>query len=497
VAPEFTRIGARVYFMVPDRWGGASLWRSDGSTAGTERVPPPVVGEFEQWRRTFAGLGGSVLLFTSSSNGFDLRLWSGDGSGTDWTQLRDFGAGSQLGEVVRRDDEVLFVVREGGGGGLGLYRTDGTAAGTRETLDFAALGVDEVRSVHAVGARLFFAAGPQVGRTELWVSDGTPATTRRLQEIAPGESGSEPRGFALAGSRLYFSADDGLHGRELWSLPLDRLEAPCQPSATALCLGDGRFRAELFRHDRAGERGDGRAVPWSSASGAFWFYDYGNPEAAVKVVDGGAVNGRYWLFFGPLGDAYVALTVTDLETGEVRRYPAEPGPLAAFADLAAFPSATAAPAGEPASAEFASIAEGAFAELERAAEGPPSSIAAPAVSAGAAGACAPGSTRLCLQDGRFAVGLLWRDGSGVEHQAFAFAHGDRAGYFAFYGARDLQAALKILDGRAINGRFWLFATSLTHLGYTLTVTDSETGAVYDYPKPAGGFASVIDLTSLR
>ncbi len=524
VAPEFTRIGADVYFMVPDRLGGASLWRSDGTTEGTERVPPPAVGGVEQWRRTFAGLAGSVLLFTSSSSGLDLRLWAGDGSGTDWLELRDFGAGSQLGEVVRRADDLLFVVRAGGSGGLRLYRSDGTVAGTEEILDFAALGLAEVHSMISLGGRLFFGAGPEAGRTELWLSDGTPAATRRLQEIAPGLAGSEPRDFTFAGSHLYFTADDGLHGRELWSLPLDELDRPCRPSATALCLGGGRFRAELFRHDRTGGRGDGRAVPWSSASGMFWFYDYGNPEAVVKMVDGGAVNGRYWLFYGPLGDAYAALTVTDLESGEVRRWPAEAGPLPVFADLAAFPGGAAAPAGglglatlpgsfgatEAGNARAAAGGSTWFDDLARAAGEPvghdrvalpvgvPAGvITVPEITACSAGPCIENPTRLCLQGGRFAVDLAWRDGSGTEHQAMAFPHGDHAGYFAFYGARDLQAALKVLDARAVDGRFWLFAAWLTHLETTLTVTDASSGTVHRYHKPAGEFESVIDLTSLQ
>ena len=234
-------------------------------------------------------------------------------------------------------------------------------------------------------------------------------------------------------------------------------------------VGDGRFRAELFRYDRAGRHGDARAVPWSSSAGAFWFYDYGNPEAAIKMVDGGAVNGRHWLFYGPLSDAYVALTVTDLERGDSRRWP-EPGPpLGVLADLAAFPAGGPPPAGA----------------------GP---VPMPSTAAcSAPGVCLPADTRLCLHGGRFAVELTWTDPTGADHAARAFAHSDRAGYLAFYGTRDLQTALKILDGRPVNGRFWLFATSLTHLGYTLKVTDTSTGTVYEYPKPAGGFASVFDL----
>ena len=178
------------------------MWRSDGSTAGTERVPAPIVGGVEHWRRTFAVLGGSVLLFTSSPSGFDLRLWTGDGSGTDWMELRDFGADSQLGEVVRRDGEVLFIVREGGGGGLRLVRTDGTAAGTAEVLDFAALDLGEVHSLAPAGGRLFFAAGPAASAAPVLAVRGSSQHARRLdvpRARPPGHTQAENAGGRRAG----------------------------------------------------------------------------------------------------------------------------------------------------------------------------------------------------------------------------------------------------------------------------------------------------------
>jgi ELWxxDGT repeat protein len=508
----FTRIGDHVYFL----GSGVGLWRTDGTAQGTEPVPPPPVGANASWR-ALLGAGASVLLLFSDSDNSHPRLFAGDGSGTDWAEIRDFGPNSfSLGVVPRGDDALILVNEQGSPEGPLLYRTDGTAAGTAVAIDFARLGVGRVAAVTPVAGRLFFAAGPP-GGTELWVSDGTQEGTRRLQEIAPGPGGSEPGPFTVAGSRLYFPADDGLHGRELWSLPLTEPPLPCRPSATALCLGDGRFRAELFLHDRTGRRGDGRAVAWSSTSGAFWLYGYGNPEAAVKMVDGGAVNGRYWVFYGPLGDAYAALTVTDLASGDSRRYPPDPGPLPAFAHVGAFPSPPSAGAGEPEAenacrpaalfaAEPASLTALESSDAPESAELPASFAEAAvavqpmansaALSPRGAGACQPTATRLCLVGGRFAVDLVWRDVAGGEHPARAFAHGDGAGYFAFYGARDVQAALKILDGRPINGRFWLFATSLTHLGYTLTVTDTATGAVHSYLKPLGEISSLIDLSSL-
>ncbi len=47
--------------------------------------------------------------------------------------------------------------------------------------------------------------------------------------------------------------------------------------------------------------------------------------------------------------------------------------------------------------------------------------------------------------------------------------------------------MKVLDGRTVNGRYWVFYGGLTDLEYTLTVTDTVTGAMKRYTK-AGGSA---------
>jgi ELWxxDGT repeat protein len=47
-------------------------------------------------------------------------------------------------------------------------------------------------------------------------SDGRAAGTRLVRDINPGPSGSHSAGLVAAGGRLFFSADDGVHGPELW-----------------------------------------------------------------------------------------------------------------------------------------------------------------------------------------------------------------------------------------------------------------------------------------
>jgi ELWxxDGT repeat protein len=64
--------------------------------------------------------------------------------------------------------------------------------------------------------KLYFAADDGMHGAELWVSDLTDGGTRLLSDINAGTTGSSPGNFLIYRDRLQFSADDGQHGTELW-----------------------------------------------------------------------------------------------------------------------------------------------------------------------------------------------------------------------------------------------------------------------------------------
>ena len=64
--------------------------------------------------------------------------------------------------------------------------------------------------------RTFFVATTADAGAELWTTDGTALNTQRFGDICPGRCSSTPSGFYIEGSNLFFSADDGGRGRELW-----------------------------------------------------------------------------------------------------------------------------------------------------------------------------------------------------------------------------------------------------------------------------------------
>lgn len=87
-----------------------------------------------------------------------------------------------------------------------------------------------------------------------------------------------------------------------------------------------------------------------------------------------------------------------------------------------------------------------------------------------------GERTLLLRDGRFRVEVSWQDpfngGSGIGH---AVPGTEDAGSFWFFNEDNKEIEIKILDGRTVNGSFWVFAAGLSNVGYRIHVTDQRTG----------------------
>jgi ELWxxDGT repeat protein len=65
------------------------------------------------------------------------------------------------------------------------------------------------------GSRMYFPAASANG-VELWFSDGVAYATQLVEDINPGPGSSNPQNFLLVNGVVYFTADDGTSGVELW-----------------------------------------------------------------------------------------------------------------------------------------------------------------------------------------------------------------------------------------------------------------------------------------
>jgi ELWxxDGT repeat protein len=508
---------------------GASLWRTDGTPAGTFEVTQG--GNAFTHPSDLVVAGGALYFFADTPFQvlpFRRRLWRTDGGAAGPQALHDFLpaglATAEPGGLTPFAGGVAFL---GDDGLLGVepWSSDGTPGGTRPILDVnpGPEGSSPSGLVAADG-RLFFAADDGVHGSELWQSDGTAAGTRMVQDINPGPASASPSGMTAAGGLLYFAADDGLTGRELWALPLGGGAAGCRTSATALCLAGGRFKVEAFWRDFQGHSGAGQAVPLTGDTGTFWFFGPDNVEVIVKVLDGRPLDGHFWVFYGALSSVEYSLTVTDTQTGRTRRYLNPLGQLASVGDTHAFgdlgagspgdlgAGSTGAPGtGSPGASGAGSVdAPGAGAMpaaparpapaarrqgVEETAAAAARRAPSDAGTADSGGSCQPRARRLCLGGGRFAVEAAWTDFSGRSGAGMAVPLTADTGYFWFFGPDNVETVLKVLDGRPVNGHFWVFYGALSNVQYSLTVTDTVTGTFKTYTNPSGQFASVADTSA--
>ncbi len=112
------------------------------------------------------------------------------------------------------------------------------------------------------------------------------------------------------------------------------------------------------------------------------------------------------------------------------------------------------------------------------------------------GTCAANATTLCLSGGRFKVETHWAKEDGSHGAGFAVGDGSDSGRFWFFNADNTEVTTKVLDGCAGNERYWVFASGLTDVEVTLTVTDTHTGAQRSYFNPLGkAFAPVLDANA--
>ena len=88
--------------------------------------------------------------------------------------------------------------------------------------------------------RLYFAAETGETGRELWVSDGTTEGTQLVEDLRPGfnenyyflANSSDPYSLTVVGDELFFAANDGEIGTELYKLTAEDLNSTKTPTKT-------------------------------------------------------------------------------------------------------------------------------------------------------------------------------------------------------------------------------------------------------------------------
>ncbi|MGX9728586.1 MAG: ELWxxDGT repeat protein [Candidatus Electronema sp. VV] len=206
-------VGSVYYFAASDGMNGEELWRSDGTAAGTVMVKD-IYPDTDS------------MGYANSSHPYSLTNVNG----------------------------VLYFVANDGTHGEELWRSDGTAVGTVMVKDIylGTHGMGENGSYPShltnVNGTLYFSASDGTNGEELWRSDGTAAGTVMVKDIYLGinswgvANSSSLSLLTNVNGLLYFRADDGTHGPEVW-----RSDGTARPQALSSSKTFGRAQTARFR----------------------------------------------------------------------------------------------------------------------------------------------------------------------------------------------------------------------------------------------------------
>lgn len=102
--------------------------------------------------------------------------------------------------------------------------------------------------------------------------------------------------------------------------------------------------------------------------------------------------------------------------------------------------------------------------------------------------CVPTATELCLNNDRFEVRVSWRtsDQSG-QASAVPLDFAPDSGLFYFFSQSNVEMLVKVLNACVpeLGNKYWVFYAATTNVEFTLTVIDTQTGAVQAYFNPLG------------
>lgn len=231
-------MGNRIYFRASSPGVPCPLWTSDGTTAGTLPLcPVPFWMEGSSSGFNAMRALGDRLVFFAAADGTGHEPWISDGTVVGTMLIEDIypGTSSSFGGFqfpgTRWDGGAVaggvWIFRALTAEGWGLWKSDGTAAGTELLRPIRARrsGIGRRPELVDLNGRLIFPADDGSTGWEPWVSDGTTAGTALIQDIDLSSS-SFTSGLVRFGDRIVFRYNNGLWrtdgteaGTEAYHLP--------------------------------------------------------------------------------------------------------------------------------------------------------------------------------------------------------------------------------------------------------------------------------------
>ena len=226
-------MGDTLYFDAQDGSTGIELWAHNTSNGTTWQVADISGGSGHSWPGSNNDiLVGDTIYFSANDGSTGNELWAHDTSNHSTWRVTDVnsGAGNSIAgdRLIELVGNTIYFSAYDGSTSLELWAHDTSNHSTWQVADInsgsgssnAGLFMHQV-----VGDTIYFSADDGSTGHELWAHDTSNGSTWRVADINSGSDGSAPGWHygdrvihqILAGDTIYFPADDGITGNELWA----------------------------------------------------------------------------------------------------------------------------------------------------------------------------------------------------------------------------------------------------------------------------------------
>lgn len=206
-----------VYFSCYNKDGIYSWWAYDGINE-----PKHLISFDDQWDAPTQFLYfDNKLYFTATKDYGYNQLWSI----SDKTALKAITRNSDDRQAIRKINYVfrginkLFLIASDNNYDNGLWECDGNSAPKKIQNAHYKFGENKDQFL-GTDKYIFYTFNDKEIGNELWMYDGIHPP-KALTDIQKGVKDSNPRLFHLLDNKLYFLANDGFNGEELWMVELE------------------------------------------------------------------------------------------------------------------------------------------------------------------------------------------------------------------------------------------------------------------------------------
>ena len=222
-------VGGKLLFQARDSSNESGLWASDGTAAGTVELSTNFYIDTESY------YGNNVILY--GGKGLDWGLWLSDGTasttirigGVNNAGIAGMGESPEITNFEALGSDMFFEAKDTDNA-WGIWRTDGTTAGTIEISGLGDVNVGGQLAMQpiqgaaaSIGGKVLFTAEDRSGSYGLWVTDGTVAGTFEIGGLNNAgiddayAGGLDPTAFASSGGITYFDAENSSGNTVLWA----------------------------------------------------------------------------------------------------------------------------------------------------------------------------------------------------------------------------------------------------------------------------------------